>query len=106
MNLNDLIPPHVRARIYLAVAIVGIILGAAGAGIGAFAANGFAAPEIIGAILAAANAVYAFVAGAFGFVAKANTPDEHTLHNQHTPYEVGDEYTPYEVGDDDSGYAG
>lgn len=74
MNLNDILSPQARSRVYLALGIVGLVLGAAGAGIGAFAASGFTAPLIVGATLSAVNAVYAFVAGAFGFVAKANTP--------------------------------
>ena len=74
MNINDILSPQTRSRVYLALGIVGLVLGAAGAGIGAFAASGFTAPLIVGAALSAVNAVYAFVAGAFGFVAKANTP--------------------------------
>ena len=78
MNLNDILSPQTRARVYLALGIVGLVLGAAGAGIGAFAASGFTAPLIVGATLSAVNAVYSFVAGAFGFVAKANTPTADT----------------------------
>lgn len=74
MNLNDVLSPQTRSRVYLALGIIGLVLGAVGAGIGAFAASGFTAPLIVGAALSAVNAVYAFVAGAFGFVAKANTP--------------------------------
>lgn len=74
MNLNDILSPQTRSRVYLALGIIGLVLGAVGAGIGAFAASGFTAPLIVGAALSAVNAVYGFVAGAFGFVAKANTP--------------------------------
>lgn len=74
MNINDMISPQTRAKIYLALGIAGLVLGAFGAGIGAFAASGFNAPLVVGAVLSAANAVYAFLAGAFNFVAKANTP--------------------------------
>ena len=74
MNINDMISPQTRAKIYLALGITGLVLGAFGAGIGAFAASGFNAPLVVGAVLSAANAVYAFLAGAFNFVAKANTP--------------------------------
>ena len=74
MNINDMISPQTRAKIYLALGIAGLVLGAFGAGIGAFAASGFNAPLVVGAVLSAANAVYAFLAGAFNFVAKVNTP--------------------------------
>ena len=76
MNINDMISPQTRAKIYLALGITGLVLGAFGAGIGAFAASGFNAPLVVGAVLSAANAVYAFLAGAFNFVAKANTPTD------------------------------
>ena len=76
MNINDMISPQTRAKIYLALGIAGLVLGAFGAGIGAFAASGFNAPLVVGAVLSAANAVYAFLAGAFNFVAKANTPTD------------------------------
>ena len=78
MNINDMISPQTRAKVYLALGIAGLVLGAFGAGIGAFAASGFNAPLVVGAALAAANAVYAFLAGAFNFVAKANTPTDDT----------------------------
>ena len=74
MNLTDIFTPQTRAKVYMAVGIAGLVIGAAGAGIGAFAAAGVSVPLIVGAVLSAANAIYAFVAGAFGFVAKANTP--------------------------------
>ena len=74
MNINDMISPQARAKVYLALGISGLVLGAFGAGIGAFAASGFNAPLVVGALLSAANAVYAYVAGAFNFVAKANVP--------------------------------
>ena len=76
MNINDMISPQARAKVYLALGIAGLVLGAFGAGIGAFAASGFNAPLVVGAVLAAANAVYAFLAGAFNFVAKANVPTD------------------------------
>ena len=79
MNINDMISPQARAKVYLALGIAGLVLGAFGAGIGAFAASGFNAPLVVGALLSAANAVYAFLAGAFNFVAKANTPTDDTL---------------------------
>ena len=74
VNLTDIFTPQTRAKVYMAVGIAGLVIGAAGAGIGAFAAAGVSVPLIVGAVLSAANAIYAFVAGAFGFVAQANTP--------------------------------
>ena len=81
MNINDMISPQARAKVYLALGIAGLVLGAFGAGIGAFAASGFNAPLVVGALLSAANAVYSFLAGAFNFVAKANVPtqEEYTI---------------------------
>lgn len=81
MNINDMISPQARAKVYLALGIAGLVLGALGAGIGAFAASGFNAPLVVGASLSAANAVYSFLAGAFNFVAKANVPtqEEYTI---------------------------
>ena len=75
MNLTDIFTPQTRAKVYMAVGIAGLVVGAAGAGIGAFAAAGASVPLIVGAVLSALNAIYAFVAGAFGFLAKANTPE-------------------------------
>lgn len=75
MNLTDIFTPQTRAKVYMAVGIAGLVIGAAGAGIGAFAAAGASVPMIVGAVLSALNAIYAFVAGAFGFVAQANTPE-------------------------------
>ena len=75
MNLTDIFTPQTRAKVYMAVGIAGLVIGAAGAGIGAFAAAGASVPLIVGAVLSALNAIYAFVAGAFGFVAQANTPE-------------------------------
>lgn len=75
MNLTDIFNPQTRAKVYLAVGLAGLVIGAASAGIGAFAAAGASVPLVVGSVLSAANAVYAFVAGAFGFLAKANTPE-------------------------------
>ena len=75
MNLTEIFSPQTRAKVYMAVGIAGLVIGAAGAGIGAFAAAGVSVPLIVGAVLSAANAIYGFVAGAFGFLAKANTPE-------------------------------
>lgn len=75
MNLTDIFTPQTRAKVYMAVGIAGLVIGAAGAGIGAFAAAGASVPLIVGAALSALNAIYAFIAGAFGFVAQANTPE-------------------------------
>lgn len=76
MNLTEIFTPQTRAKVYMAVGIAGLVIGAAGAGIGAFAAAGVSVPLIVGAVLSALNAIYGFVAGAFGFLAKANTPED------------------------------
>lgn len=75
MNLTEIFTPQTRAKVYMAVGIAGLVIGATGAGIGAFAAAGASVPLIVGAVLSALNAIYAFVAGAFGFIAQANTPE-------------------------------
>ena len=74
MNINDMISPQTRAKVYQVLMIVGLTLGALGTGIGAVAASGFAVPAVVTAVFLTLNAVYAYVAGAFNFVAKANTP--------------------------------
>lgn len=100
MNLTDIFTPQTRAKVYMAVGIAGLVIGAAGAGIGAFAAAGASVPLVVGAVLSALNAIYAFVAGAFGFLAKANTPEDGTsvyeqVANTHEPL-------PEEESEDDS----
>ena len=79
MNINDMISPQTRAKVYQVLMIVGLTLGALGTGIGAVAASGFAVPAAVTAVFLTLNAVYAYVAGAFNFVAKANTPTDDTL---------------------------
>ena len=74
MNINDMISPQTRAKVYQVLMIVGLTLGALGTGIGAVTASGFTMPAAVTAIFLTLNAVYAYVAGAFNFVAKANTP--------------------------------
>ena len=86
MNLTDIFTPQTRAKVYMAVGIAGLVVGAAGAGIGAFAAAGASVPLIVGAVLSALNAIYAFVAGAFGFVAQANTPEGPNTPQVSPPY--------------------
>ena len=79
MNINDMISPQTRAKVYQVLMIVGLTLGALGTGIGAVAASGFTVPAAVTAAFLTLNAVYAYVAGAFNFVAKANTPTDDTL---------------------------
>lgn len=79
MNINDMISPQTRAKVYRVLMIVGLTLGALGTGIGAVAASGFTVPAAVTAVFLMLNAVYAYVAGAFNFVAKANTPTDDTL---------------------------
>ena len=74
MNINDMISPQARAKVYQVLMIVGLTLGALGTGIGAVAASGFTVPAVVTAVFLTLNAVYAYVAGAFNFVAKANVP--------------------------------
>ena len=76
MNINDMISPQTRAKVYQVLMIVGLTLGALGTGIGAVTASGFTLPAAVTAAFLALNAVYAYVAGAFNFVAKANTPTD------------------------------
>lgn len=79
MNINDMISPQTRAKVYQVLMIVGLTLGALGTGIGAVASSGFTVPAAVTAVFLTLNAVYAYVAGAFNFVAKANTPTDDTL---------------------------
>lgn len=79
MNINDMISPQTRAKVYQVLMIVGLTLGALGTGIGAVAASGFTVPAAVTAAFLTLNAVYAYVAGAFNFVAKANTPTDDTF---------------------------
>lgn len=81
MNINDMISPQTRAKVYKVLMIVGLTLGALGTGIGAVTASGFTLPAAVTAVFLTLNAVYAYVAGAFNFVAKVNTPTN--------PYIVG-----------------
>ena len=76
MNINDMISPQTRAKVYQVLMIVGMTLGALGTGLGAVAASGFTVPAAVTAVFLTLNAVYAYVAGAFNFVAKANTPTD------------------------------
>ena len=76
MNINDMISPQTRAKVYQVLMIVGLTLGALGTGIGAVASSGFTVPAAVTAVFLTLNAVYAYVAGAFNFVAKANTPTD------------------------------
>lgn len=108
MNINDMISPQARARVYLALGIAGLVLGAFGAGIGAFAASGFSAPLVVGALLSAANAVYAFLAGAFNFVAKANVPTQEAtpvvrLETSNASYFLNPEYNQHVLTGHDGG---
>ena len=79
MNINDMISPQTRAKVYQVLMIVGLTLGALGTGIGAVTASGFTLPAAVTAVFLTLNAVYSYVAGAFNFVAKANTPMDDTL---------------------------
>lgn len=70
--MTDILTPAIRSKVYAVYAILGLILGATQVG--------FAAAEAGQPVwLTVALAVYAFVGGALGFVAQANTPSEPRL---------------------------
>lgn len=61
------LPAHLRAKLYAAYAVAGVILGAI--------QTGLAAAESGQPVwLTVALAVYAFLGGSIGYVAQANTP--------------------------------
>lgn len=68
-KVNEILPPALRAKLYAAYALVGVLLGATQVG---FAAADAGQPVA----LTVALAVFAFLGGAFGFVANANTPSK------------------------------
>lgn len=90
----ELIPSHWRKPMYLSYALVGVALGAVQVGVGAAEAG---QPLWLTVSLA----VYAFLGGAFGFVAGANvnpsqlvlTPDEKLLISDSRALN-GSDYTP------------
>lgn len=67
MHLTNILPPQTRATLYAAFAVTGLLLGAIQVG---YAAADSGQPTA----LTVALAVYAFVGGALGFTAQANTP--------------------------------
>lgn len=67
--MKEYIPRNARKPIYAVYAFIGLILGATQVG---FAAAEAGQPVA----LTVALAVYAFVGGAIGFVAQANTPPQ------------------------------
>lgn len=70
--MHDILAPAIRSKVYAVYAVLGLILGATQVG--------FAAAEAGQPVwLTVALAVYAFVGGALGFVAQANTPSEPRL---------------------------
>jgi protein-S-isoprenylcysteine O-methyltransferase Ste14 len=66
--LEDLLNPKQRKVFYAVFGLVGVLLGAL--------AVGFAAAATVPVWLTTATAVYAFLGGAFGATAQANTPSE------------------------------
>ena len=65
--MNEILSPQVRAKIYVVYAIVGLLIGSTQVG--------FAAAEAGQPVwLTVSLAVYAFLGGALGLVAQANTP--------------------------------
>lgn len=70
--MTDILTPAIRSKVYAVYAVLGLVLGATQVG--------FAAAETGQPVwLTVALAVYAFVGGALGFVAQANTPNEPRL---------------------------
>ena len=79
--MTDFIPAHIRSGIYAVYATLGIVLGAVQVG---FAAADAGQPVA----LTVALAVYAFLGGALGFTARANTPEVDVPGGPVTPDEV------------------
>lgn len=75
MNLKNILPPHLRSKVYFAVGLFGLVIGSGIVGIAALTAGGLTVPVAVTAGLTALNAIYVYVAGAFGFIAQANTPE-------------------------------
>lgn len=70
--MHDILAPAIRSKVYAFYAVLGLVLGATQVG--------FSAAEAGQPVwLTVALAVYAFVGGALGFVAQANTPSEPRL---------------------------
>lgn len=67
--MTDILAPQIRSKVYAVYAVLGLVLGATQVG---FAAAETGQPVA----LTVALAVYAFVGGALGFVAQANTPND------------------------------
>ena len=67
LNLKDILPDKVRAKIYFWFALVGLALFSTQVG---FVAAEAAQPTALTVLLA----VYSFIGGALGFTAQANTP--------------------------------
>ena len=68
--MTTILPPAIRAKAYVVYAIVGLLIGSTQVG--------FAAAEAGQPVwLTVSLAVYAFIGGALGFVAHANTPIEY-----------------------------
>lgn len=73
--MTDILTPAIRSKAYAVYATVGLLLGATQVG--------FAAAEAGQPVwLTVALAVYAFVGGALGFVAQANTPVRRPGHDE------------------------
>ena len=75
MNLKDILPAHLRSKVYFWVGLFGLVIGSGIVGVAALTAGGLAVPVAVTVGLSALNAVYVYIAGAFGFIAQANTPN-------------------------------
>jgi len=71
MTVKDFIPAEIRRHVYAAFAFIGVALGATQVG---FAAADAGQPVA----LTVALAVYTFIGGAIGFVARGNTDTDTT----------------------------
>ena len=84
MNYSELlVNPHLRAKVYTVLGWSGLGLLAFGAGLGSLAAFNVVIPIGVLAGYAVLNAVYGAVAGAFNFVARANTPTYPNTDTEH-----------------------
>lgn len=70
MKMTSILTPAIRSRLYVVYAVIGLAIGSIQVGFGAAEAG---QPVWLTVSLA----VYAFLGGALGFVAQANTPVEY-----------------------------
>lgn len=86
---SNLLPAKARKTLYAAYALVGVVIGAVQVG---FASAELGQPTWLTVTLA----VFAFLGGAFGFVAGSNTTPEYPEIDNPTPYNVNPEASEYQ----------